>query len=452
MAEAPQNDPYDSPGSGEDRTLDKHSVAHVLRKAREKHGQDLRRVAQALRIRYVYLEAIERGDFDKLPGPAYAVGFVRTYAEFLGLNGEKTVDAFKREVAGLKSQTQLHFLTPAPESKIPGGAVFLVCAIIAAIAYGTWYYLSNKDASVSDLIPGLPERLQNLLGDGEETADPVPETPAVDEDPVSEDTASTPSVAEEFTPEEVESAEALASETFDETVPPVDVEETPEVAGITTAPLDPLPEATTTDPVEPATEAPAAAAPSTPEPVVPEPAAAAPEPDASVPEVEDLPESETAEVAEDLPTAPVEAPTAPVEPATEAESETETLAAASDATEAEIPAAPEAEQPPALVDGRQPQIFGETNSDARIILRATQDCWIQVKDGDGALLLTRVLRNGDTYRVPNQSGLTLLTGNAGGLVVEVDGRALPSLGPVGAVRRNVPLDPDGLLSGTALAQ
>src|SRR3546814_7028276 len=86
-------------------------------------------------------------------------------------------------------------------------------------------------------------------------------------------------------------------------------------------------------------------------------------------------------------------------------------------------------------------------TDARIVLRAHQDAWVQVRDREGNLLLTRVLRVGDSYQVPNQADLTLLTGNAGGLEISVDGNPLPALGPVGAVRRNIPLDPAALLGG-----
>src|SRR3546814_13790006 len=104
-----------------------------------------------------------------------------------------------------------------------------------------------------------------------------------------------------------------------------------------------------------------------------------------------------------------------------------------------IPAAPENDgSATAFLLNHQPTIYGEENTDARIVLRASQDAWVQVRDREGNLLLTRVLRVGDSYRVPNQADLTLLTGNAGGLEISVDGRALPPLGPVGAVRRNIP--------------
>ena len=67
-------------------------------------------------------------------------------------------------------------------------------------------------------------------------------------------------------------------------------------------------------------------------------------------------------------------------------------------------------------------------------------------------MLTRVLRVGDTYRVPDRSGLSLVTGNAGGLEFIVDDEAVPALGPIGSVRRNVSLDPALLKAGQAYIQ
>lgn len=79
--------------------------------------------------------------------------------------------------------------------------------------------------------------------------------------------------------------------------------------------------------------------------------------------------------------------------------------------------------------------------------------WIQVRDETkNELLVTRMMRTGDTYAVPDQPGLTLMTGNAGALEIIVDGTAAPAVGPLGAVRRNVALDAKRLLSGTAAGE
>jgi cytoskeleton protein RodZ len=86
----------------------------------------------------------------------------------------------------------------------------------------------------------------------------------------------------------------------------------------------------------------------------------------------------------------------------------------------------------------------------RIEIRATADCWVQVRAPDQSIVFSRVLKSGETYRVPGRSGLVMRTGNAGALTIVVDGKPVPSLGPLGTLRRNVVLDPAALVGGTAV--
>jgi cytoskeleton protein RodZ len=87
--------------------------------------------------------------------------------------------------------------------------------------------------------------------------------------------------------------------------------------------------------------------------------------------------------------------------------------------------------------------------DGHIDIRALADCWIQVRSADQAVVFSRVLKAGETYHVP-RAGLILRTGNAGALAVAVDGKAAPSIGSIGMLLRNVALDPQALLAGTAV--
>ena len=92
-------------------------------------------------------------------------------------------------------------------------------------------------------------------------------------------------------------------------------------------------------------------------------------------------------------------------------------------------------------------MFGDESAAVRIVLRAKADSWIQVTDQDGNIVAMRTLKAGDIYRVPNRNGLSLVTGNAGGLEVVVDGQRAPVLGAPGGVRRGVALEPARLLAG-----
>ncbi len=84
---------------------------------------------------------------------------------------------------------------------------------------------------------------------------------------------------------------------------------------------------------------------------------------------------------------------------------------------------------------------------SRVLIRATADSWIQVREKGGAILLNRVLKPGEVWAVPNRPGLVFTTGNAGGTELMLDGVALPSFGAMGAVRRDLSLDPDMLKDG-----
>lgn len=62
-------------------------IGQQLREARLARDEDIRSIATYLRIRYDYLAALESGDMVALPGQAYASGFLRSYAAYLGLDG-----------------------------------------------------------------------------------------------------------------------------------------------------------------------------------------------------------------------------------------------------------------------------------------------------------------------------------------------------------------------------
>jgi cytoskeleton protein RodZ len=138
-------------------------VGALLKASRQRLDQDLRHVADSLRIRLVYLQAIEDGRFHDLPGTTYAAGFIRTYAEYLGLDGAEVVRRYRQEAVGASGRPELHILTPVSERHTPSGAIMLVALVVAVMAYGGWYYISSQEKPVSELAPELSERLSSIL-------------------------------------------------------------------------------------------------------------------------------------------------------------------------------------------------------------------------------------------------------------------------------------------------
>lgn len=72
-------------------------LGHLLHQKRLQRKQTLEEIAQVLKIKSKFLAAIEKGEYNKLPSPAYAQGFVRNYASYLGLSKAETTMLFKRE-------------------------------------------------------------------------------------------------------------------------------------------------------------------------------------------------------------------------------------------------------------------------------------------------------------------------------------------------------------------
>ena len=86
-----------------------------------------------------------------------------------------------------------------------------------------------------------------------------------------------------------------------------------------------------------------------------------------------------------------------------------------------------------------------------LIVRAKSEAWVQVRDKTGPVVFNRTMRAGETWPVPNKSGLLLTVGNAGGTEVLLDGIATASLGADGAVRRDLPLELDQVRDGKLAA-
>ena len=121
-------------------------IGASLREARELRGLSLDDAQQHLRIRGRYLTALEDEQWELLPGEAYAKGFLRTYAEYLGLDGTLYVDEFNERVAAQDEEPIV------PESLAPSrGRSRLLTRTIVGI-----FVLSFAVFAASSWRPGSP--------------------------------------------------------------------------------------------------------------------------------------------------------------------------------------------------------------------------------------------------------------------------------------------------------
>jgi len=279
------------------------SVGAGMREVRERLGWKLPDVAESLRIRPEFLQAIEAGNLEALPGAAYRAGFVRTYARTLGLDPDEILRRFRAE-GGLHDQaakTETRFITNVPDSGVPKGAAVMVGVVLLLAGYGLWYHYSGTQRRLAEQVPAVPAQLAPLA-----------------------------------TPPKLE------------------------VAPITPAPA-PAVTKTATPAAPPATSVATTAT----SPVVPAPAPAAP--------------------------------------------------------------------------------------GAGMVISATQDAWVEVHDPAGNILFSKVLHPGESWPVPQEAGLILTTGNAGGTIITTNGVAAAPLGAPSAVLHNYQLTPAAASASTSAA-
>jgi cytoskeleton protein RodZ len=314
-------------------------IGTMLRRRREEVGQDLAAISAVTHIKPIFLKAIEEGRRKDLPGTAYMIGYIRTYADYLGFDGNRLITDYHADLAGprkwIDKRADPVEQAPVALSQIQASPVLVLggVVILALAAYGVWSIFAGGESET--------------------------ETAAID----------TP--AEETAP-----AEPPASEELDV------ADGQPAAASPTNARAS-----TGAEPTAPADEA-------------------------------SLPETTAAEVP-----------------------------AAEDQVPPEADIASTGEE---AVEESPPQEAAEAEGQAgKIVIRARLESWIQVTNEKKDVVFSRVLRSGETYTVPEEKGLMLTTGNAGGIEITVNGTKLKSLGTVGLVKRDIPLDAKMLRDGSA---
>lgn len=112
-------------------------LGDMLRERRQEHQWTLDQVAQQTRIRQDFLQALEEGEYDRLPADVQVRGFLRTYAQALGLDAKETVDLYQEE-RGLPDLVSIAPLSHPPRARscaLPSlGFAILATVIVAAIA------------------------------------------------------------------------------------------------------------------------------------------------------------------------------------------------------------------------------------------------------------------------------------------------------------------------------
>ena len=132
-------------------------VGAQLRRRRLERGEELDDVAKSLRIKPSYLVEIEQGDLTALPGRPYALGFLRSYADYLGFDGDDLVDRIKAAVADLTDRTRLRIRMPQPENRLPKAPAVVISLAVVVGVYAGWSYINRSSRMAVDPVAEVPD-------------------------------------------------------------------------------------------------------------------------------------------------------------------------------------------------------------------------------------------------------------------------------------------------------
>jgi cytoskeleton protein RodZ len=289
------------------------TVGQDLRAARLRLGDDLATVSSSLKIRKDHLEALEEDRLENLPGRTYAIGFVRSYATYLGLDANEFLERFKQEIAGRAEGAHLAPYIDPGERKLPQGWQLIAVAFVALLIFGIYLVVKAVGSDSPPPVAPVPAEIANTAQPGS--------VPAAVPTPV---------------------------------------------------PVQPKPQAAITMP-SPAT------------PGAPAPVASTVQPQTAAPAPE--------KTADTLP------------------------------------------------KGKE---YGLANAGSRILLRAHKATYVTIKGDDDTTYISRMLQPGDTYRVPNRTGLILSAADGSAVELVLDGSSVGAIGSTSKPASNVSLDPQAV--------
>lgn len=132
------------------------AVGEILRRERIRYDQTVFDIENSLRIKASLIEAIESGQFDKLPGRVYTVGFIRTYSEYLGLDGEKMVSLYKSQSGTKVSKPEYALTESAQEKGFSSGWLVAASLVMAIGTLVLWSSMKTQDRANVNEIPSVP--------------------------------------------------------------------------------------------------------------------------------------------------------------------------------------------------------------------------------------------------------------------------------------------------------
>ena len=310
-------------------SVEPSTVGKLCLDARLKKGLTQEQAGHLLKVRVKIIKDFENGEYIDLPGLAYKIGFVRSYARLLDLDGDLLVREFKESLELGSYKEEYKFLTPEinKNNYLPLGAIISV--FIAVLSYTGWYY-SDRSTKFEKVTENKNEEIFNKSAEIENNEY------VIIEENLDLNNLSTPEIRNNA-----------------KTVQNLDVIKN------------------------------------------------------SKKEINETANSKKYDIDNNQLTKNISKIDAKLN-----ETQTNEMSATAN----------------------------ERDPSTEMVLKATGNSWVEIEDLDGNVLMTRLMRPGETYVVPNIIGLTFNTGNAGALSLSQGDKIIPKLGEIGEIITARPLN------------
>ena len=371
----------DKIGLKEDICITPADIGFALKTAREAMKISLTDISDQTRISKDYLKYIESGQFDMLPGNSYVKGFLRNYCDVVNVDAEPLIAALKQADESVSKKPEYRFPVQALVPKMATSMLALILVTVALGGYIFWAVAINENTAI------VTTAQLEQGEDDEKIVNQFTDISTVSEPPI---------------------------------IAQADIADTP-------MSLTPASE------LAPASEAQSAKI----------------APVASLEQQSDIADSASPRQTETV-GAPAQIAQNEIQPQTPLATQPEAPAAPSliaIASNASVPSEPELLNQPqeplntasasgAVAQSRIPQ--------RELIITATSAAWLEIARRDGEVLVSKLLRSGETMVTVMDEALLLSTGNAGGLMVKTPTIDNFQLGKVGEIIRDLPLSRDGI--------
>jgi cytoskeleton protein RodZ len=365
-------------------------IGFALKTAREAMQISLTDISHHTRISKNYLKYIEAGQFDMLPGNSYVMGFLRNYCDVVNIDAEPLIAALKQADKTVERKTEYRFPVQALVPKMATSMVALILVTIALGGYVFWAVAINDNTAI--VTTAQLEQLDNGQNIQNQFSDiaTIPEQSLTEGSDLAETTQNAAPDADQILqrPARPEQAPVQAVQTASTVSAQSAGDEAP-------AAIKRQPDAIA-DAAQPALAEPVIQSVIQPEPAGPQ-AVASVSPVTSDITLPAVPELRTGQQ-EELPVA--------------------------------------ASTSGAVAEPRIPQ--------RELVITATSAAWLEIARRDGEVLVSKLLRSGETMVTVMDEALLLSTGNAGGLMVKTPTIESFQLGKVGEIIRDLPLSRDGM--------